>query len=64
MKTSFHIGGFWFHVQWDNKGKTGKDQHGRLWYDHKNPYTDNRITETLCQITHDLVLTMAKSKTR
>lgn len=29
-KTSHHICGFWFHIEWDNH-KEGKDQHGNEW---------------------------------
>lgn len=38
MITSFHRNGFWFHVTWDEYGKRGLDQHGREWFNIKNPH--------------------------
>lgn len=39
-KSSFHISGFWFHVNWDAQGKVGKDQYGDIWYSKENPRSE------------------------
>lgn len=60
MKSSFHIGGFWFHVNWSADGKTGIDQHGRKWFNRDNPHSEFKITETICHTYRDLITMMAK----
>lgn len=37
MTCSFHLHTFWHHVTWNHKGTEGKDQHGMLWFNIKNP---------------------------
>jgi hypothetical protein len=36
-RTSFHINGFWFHINWNYLGTMGIDQHGDTWYNKANP---------------------------
>lgn len=64
MKTSFHIGGFWFHVEWRADGKIGTDQHGRKWHNKDNPHTDTGVTEIICQQTNDVVKLLASLKSK
>lgn len=58
-KTSFHIGGFWFHVQWSADGTTGTDQHGCTWYNRDKPHTQKKHLETLCTVVHDTLCQLA-----
>jgi hypothetical protein len=53
MNTSFHIGGFWFHVQWDREGSKGRDQRGATWLDYKNPHPEVKLIETICKASHE-----------
>lgn len=47
--TSFHISGFWFHVDWDSEGKTGIDQQGRKWTNIDNPEPELRLLPAICK---------------
>jgi hypothetical protein len=60
MQTSFHIGGFWFYVQWSHKGEIGRDQHGNYWFNHRAPYSADHAVEHICQSTHQTLVNQAK----
>lgn len=60
MKTSLHIGGFWFHIKWD-KNDYGIDQHGNAWMNKDNPQLENKTLEGACLLFHEIILLTLKN---
>lgn len=57
--TSFHISGFWFHIEWDKEGKTGIDQHGKKWSNKENPMPELKLLIPICKAYGDSVRLMS-----
>ena len=62
MKTSHHINGFWFHINWESKDK-GRDQHGNIWFNKENPTCDNKLVTALCNALGATIQNAAKLTT-
>lgn len=58
MTSSFHIGGFWFHVKWD--GKKGVDQRGNVWTNPGNPKCENKLIEPLYKVMSENINAIGK----
>lgn len=53
-KSSHHINGFWFHINWD--GDKGIDQHGREWTNRNEPTCKKLpVIEAITRTTKDLL---------
>lgn len=53
VNTSFHICGFWFHVNWD--GNEGTDQQGGKWTNPKNPRPSNpKLIDTILDVSNSI----------
>lgn len=59
MKTSLHIGGFWFHIKWLRDG-SGVDQHGNIWMNKNNPQLENKAIEAVYLFLHEIILLTLK----
>jgi len=60
-KSSIHISGFWFHINWKNDSE-GYDQRGTKWNNKANPQCSNTAIKPVCEILHDNINKLFNSK--
>lgn len=42
-QSSFHVNGFWYHVNWNAEGTMGFDQHGWTWFNKSRPISEGGL---------------------